>query len=120
MKSVIQPKFGEIYWADLKSDGCIQGGRRPVIIAQNDIGNAHSPTTVVIPLSSQIKSMHLPTHTVIKASSVSGLSKNSVALAEQMRVINRDQLQNRVGELTHAELVAVGKAHSIQSPFPAE
>lgn len=116
----IKPQFGDVFWADLEPNCRVQGGRRPVIIAQNNMGNAHSPTTVVIPLSSRMKSLHLPTHTVIKANPTNGLSKNSIALAEQIRVINCDQLQAKLGHLTYTELVAVGKAQSIQLPFPTE
>ena len=111
------PEFGEIYYASLKADGCVQGGTRPVIIAQNNIGNRHSPVVEVIPLSSRRKAEYMPTHPVIQASETSGLRVDSVVLAEQTRVINQTQLGTRLGRLTSKELSAVGEARRIQSPF---
>lgn len=116
--SRIVPKFGEIFYADLKRDGSVQGGCRPVIIAQNDIGNAHSPIVEVIPMTSKHKAEYMPTHVLITADDISGLDMDSVAMAEQVRVIPKTSLRQRVGQLKHSELVGIGKARSIQSPFP--
>lgn len=112
------PKFGDVYFADLKAEGCVQGGMRPVIIAQNNIGNAHSPIVEIVPLTSKRKSNYLPTHTVIEASDSNGLRVTSVAMAEQVRVIPIEWLKRRLGSLTKAELIRVGRARNIQSPFP--
>jgi len=112
------PRFGEIYYADLKADGSVQGGCRPVIIASNDLGNENGPTVEIVPLSTKQKAEHLPVHTVITADELNGLKSDSVALSEQVRTINRSQLGRRVGRLTHKDLVRIGRARSIQSPWP--
>jgi len=112
------PQFGDIYYADLKADGCVQGGCRPVIIASNNICNQHSPVIEVIPLSTQKKSMYLPVHPLIVANPGNGLRVDSVALAEQTRVINKGELRKRLGNLSHHDLVRVGRARNVQSPFP--
>ena len=112
------PRFGEIYLASLLSHGSVQGGRRPVLIAQNDVGNRHSPVVEVIPISSRLKAGHMPTHTVLVPNESNGLKSSSVVMSEQVQTINQDQLEFRIGSLTHEELVSVGRARSIQSPFP--
>ena len=112
-------KFGEIYLARLEGDGHEQRGRRAVIIAQNDLGNRHSPTVEIIPLSSKIqKARHLPTHVFIRADKSTGLKMDSLALAEQPKTIDKSKLICRIGHLTHESLVAIGAARRIQSPFP--
>ena len=117
----IKPKFGELYFADLQASGSVQGGRRPVLIVQNDIGNRHSPTVEIIPLSSRTqKADYMPTHVTIQASEENGLSKNSVVLAEQVQTINRTQLKTLLGQLAHCDLVMIGRARRIQSPFPEQ
>ena len=115
------PSFGDIFFAELQGDGHIQNGRRPVVIVQNNIGNKYSPTVEVLPISSQIekaKMKHLPTQVFICADRRNGLTKDSVVLGEQPTTINRTQLFNRVGNLDYNDLIRVGKARSIQSPFP--
>lgn len=108
---------GEIYYADLTSDtkgSSVQSGYRPVIIIQNDIGNAHSPTTIVVPLTSKNKRRDLPTHVQIKANNETGLRCDSIALLEQVRSIDKGKLKERVGiisdirELNQALRVSVG------------
>lgn len=112
------PKFGEIYLASLTAAGSIQGGKRPVLIAQNDIGNKHSPVVTIMPLTTRKKAEYMPTHTVISASSTNGLKTDSVVLVEQVHAINQTQLEYRIGELTRGELVDVGRACRTQLPFP--
>ena len=112
-------KFGEIYLARLVGSGHEQNGIRAVIIAQNDIGNKHSPTVEIIPLSARIhKARHLPTHVFIKADQTNGLRTDSLALAEQTNTIDKSKLVHRIGKLAHETLVAIGVARRIQSPFP--
>lgn len=116
----VKPKFGEIFYAVLEESGHIQGGRRPVLIAQNDKGNQYSPTVEIIPMSSKTKkARHLPTHVIVSADRENGLMKESVVLAEQVQTINKTQLLGRLGRLGHTDLIAVGKARLVQSPFPA-
>lgn len=90
-------KRGDIFYADLDPIiGSEQGGIRPVLVVQNNVGNKYSPTLVVLPISSAKKS-HLPTHINICDSKM--MPKNSVILAEQIRTIDRNRLQKYVGSL---------------------
>ncbi len=90
---------GDIYYADLSPVvGSEQGGTRPVIIIQNDIGNQYSPTTIVAAITSQIDKPKLPTH-VAMPSSPDGLEKNSVILLEQIRTIDKCRLLEKVTSL---------------------
>ena len=92
----------DIVQADLGDTtiGSEQGGKRPVLIVQNDVGNIHSTTTIVIPLSSRVKSLHQPTHTLIHKSSDTGLKTDSVLLGEQMRVISSQRIIKKIGTVT--------------------
>lgn len=112
-------KFGEIYLAALSGDGHEQRGTRAVIIAQNNMGNRYSPTVEIIPLSARVdKARHLPTHVYIKADSNTCLRMDSIALVEQPKTIDKSKLIHKIGELSHDNLVAIGTARKIQSPFP--
>jgi mRNA interferase MazF len=92
-------KRGEIYYADLSPViGSEQGGTRPVLIIQNDIGNKYSPTVIVAAITSQINKSKLPTHLEINSTQY-GLSKDSVILLEQLRTIDKKRLKERVGRL---------------------
>ena len=76
-------KFGDIFLAELTGDGHEQRGRRACIITQNDVGNLHSPTVEIIPLSANVhKARHLPCHVLVQADEVTGLRLDSLALAE--------------------------------------
>ena len=91
----------DIVQADLGSViGSEQGGIRPVLIIQNDIGNKFSNTTIIIPLTSKIKSLNQPTHTLIKRSINTGLKTDSVLLGEQMRVISNQRIIKKIGTVT--------------------
>ncbi len=90
-------KRGDIFYADLDPVvGSEQGGIRPVLIVQNNVGNKHSPTLVVLPLSTA-KKKNLPTHIHIKGSKA--LPKDSIVLAEQIRTIDRYRLREYVGSI---------------------
>ena len=90
---------GEIYFAELNPvQGSEQGGTRPVLIVQNDVGNAYSPTTIVLAITSQLNKARLPTHVAVPATE-SGLSRDSVILAEQVRTIDKSRLRQRVARL---------------------
>lgn len=117
-----QIKRGEIYYADLASQGensSVQSGYRPVLVIQNDIGNAHSPTTIIVPLTSKKKRRDLPTHVRIQASAETGLQKDSVALLEQVRTVDKAKLKSKVGflrdigPLNHALLISVGLSDAL-------
>lgn len=90
-------KRGDIFYADLEPIiGSEQGGVRPVLVVQNNVGNKYSPTIVVLPISSAKKS-EMPTHIRICGSKM--LPKDSVVLAEQIRTIDRNRLRNYVGSI---------------------
>lgn len=90
---------GEIYYANLNPViGSEQGGLRPVLILQNDIGNTYSPTTIVAAITSRIKRAKLPTHIELKSSRYQ-LEKDSVVLLEQLRTIDKQRLKERIGHL---------------------
>ena len=92
-------KRGDIYYADLSPVvGSEQGGVRPVLIIQNDIGNKYSPTVIATAITSQINKAKMPTHIEIDANEY-GLSKDSVVLAEQIRTIDKQRLKEKIGHL---------------------
>ena len=89
-------KRGEIYYADLSPVvGSEQGGLRPVLIIQNDVGNKFSPTVIVSAITSQLSKNKIPTHVELDASTY-GLPKDSVVLSEQLRTIDKQRLKNFV------------------------
>lgn len=106
-------KRGEIYYADLSPVvGSEQGGVRPVLIVQNDVGNRHSPTVIAAAITSQRDKAKLPTHIDVSAASC-GLSKDSVVLLEQIRTIDKKRLKERMGELDLGAMHKVNNALSI-------
>lgn len=112
------PHFGEIFYADLIGGENIQSGVRPVVIAQNDIGNKFSSTVEVIPMSSRInKARYMPTHVLVHPSAENGLSTTSIVLAEQIVTINKNRLLDIIGKLDSQSIQLVGQARRIQSPF---
>ena len=103
-------KRGEIYFADLSPVvGSEQGGVRPVLIIQNDVGNQHSPTTIVAAITGQICTAKLPTHVEIVGKQ-NGLSKNSVILVEQVRTIDKQRLKEKICTLDAKIMEQVDKA----------
>lgn len=103
-------KRGELYYADLSPVvGSEQGGVRPVLILQNDIGNKYSPTVIVAAVTSQINKAKLPTHIELNAESY-GLTKDSVILLEQIRTIDKRRLKERLGQLVASKMRQVDGA----------
>ena len=93
-------KRGDIFYADLSPViGSEQGGIRPVIIIQNDIGNKYSPTVIVAAITSQINKAKLPTHVEISSEEY-GLNRDSVVLLEQVRTLDKKRLKEKIGELS--------------------
>jgi mRNA interferase MazF len=91
-------KRGDIYYADLDPVvGSEQGDKRPVLVVQNDIGNKHSPTIVVTPITCNLQKKRLPTHVIIPQRS--GLAVDSLALVEQIRTIDRIRLGEYIGRI---------------------
>ena len=102
---------GDIYYADLRPVvGSEQGGIRPVLIVQNDVGNKYSPTVVVLPISSAKKN-NMPTHIHICGSKM--LPKDSIVLAEQIRTIDRNRLLRYVGSVSLEIMGKVDRAVKI-------
>ncbi|RBP44785.1 mRNA interferase MazF [Garciella nitratireducens] len=92
-------KRGDVFYADLSPVvGSEQGGVRPVLVIQNDVGNKYSPTIIISAITSQINKAKLPTHIEISASEF-GLSKDSVILLEQIRTIDKRRLKDKIGHL---------------------
>ena len=94
-------KMFDIYYADLSKNtvNSEQGGIRPVIVIQNDIGNKYSPTLIVLPITSEIKKENMPTHCILHRSIKNGLKVDSMVLAEQIRVIDKSRILDYIGYL---------------------
>ena len=106
-------KRGEIYYADLSPVvGSEQGGMRPVLIVQNDVGNRHSPTVIAAAITSQKDKSRLPTHISITADRC-GLAKDSIVLLEQVRTLDKQRLKERMGELDEGAMNKVDNALSV-------
>ena len=111
---------GEIYYADLSPVvGSEQGGMRPVLIVQNDVGNRYSPTVIAAAITSQQNKARLPTHIEIEARTY-GLSKNSVVLLEQMRTLDKRRLRERMGCLDDKAMQRVDGAIAISLGLRAD
>ncbi len=103
-------KRGEIYFAQLNPViGSEQGGIRPVLVIQNDIGNQYSPTTIVLAITSQINKAKLPTHIELEAEQYE-LERDSVILAEQIRTIDKTRLKQRIAILDEEMMAKVDQA----------
>ena len=103
-------KRGDIFYADLSPVvGSEQGGIRPVIIIQNDIGNRYSPTVIVAAITSQINKAKLPTHVEISSEEY-GLNRDSVVLLEQIRILDKKRLKEKIGHMTEDDMKKVNKS----------
>ncbi|MFL0247228.1 MULTISPECIES: type II toxin-antitoxin system PemK/MazF family toxin [Clostridium] len=106
-------KRGDIFYADLSPViGSEQGGIRPVIIIQNDVGNKYSPTVIVAAITSQINKAKLPTHVEISSEEY-GLNKDSVVLLEQIRTLDKKRLKEKIGHMTESDTKKVDEALTI-------
>lgn len=109
---------GEIYYADLSPVvGSEQGGVRPVLIVQNDVGNKFSPTVIAAAITSQHDKANLPTHIEVNAENT-GLIKDSVVLLEQVRTIDKHRLKEKMGRLDPGSMRRVNEALSISFGLP--
>ena len=112
-----QIKRGEIYYADLSPVvGSEQGGVRPVLVVQNDVGNKYSPTVIVCAITSKLTKAKLPTHIELPAEEYN-LPKNSVALLEQIRTLDKQRLQQKITMLGQAKMNQVDRALQISLGF---
>ncbi len=106
-------KRGDIYYADLSPVvGSEQGGLRPVLIIQNDIGNRYSPTVIAAAITSRMGKTRLPTHIDIYAEKA-GLAKDSVILLEQIRTLDKQRLKEKMGHLDDGMMNEVNNAIAV-------
>ena len=106
-------KRGDIFYADLSPViGSEQGGVRPVLVIQNDIGNKYSPTVIVAAITSQINKAKMPTHIEINGEEY-GLTKDSVILMEQIRTIDKKRLKEKTGHIDDSLLCSISHALKI-------
>lgn len=108
-------KRGDIYYADLSPViGSEQGGVRPVLIVQNDVGNKYSPTVIAAAITSRKFKTQLPTHISVQADEC-GLAKDSIVLLEQVRTLDKQRLRERMGSLDDCEMLKIN--HALQVSF---
>lgn len=106
-------KRGDIFYADLSPViGSEQGGLRPVLIIQNDVGNRYSPTVIAAAITSRMGKNRLPTHIDVHADGV-GLAKDSVVLLEQIRTLDKRRLKERMGHLDDKTMQTVNSAIAV-------
>ena len=106
-------KRGDIFYADLSPViGSEQGGVRPVLIVQNDVGNKFSPTVIAAAITSRQDKASLPTHIEVDAKDC-GLAKDSVVLLEQVRTIDKKRLREKMGTLDTGDMGKVNEALSV-------
>ncbi len=109
MGNSITVRRGDIFYADLNPViGSEQGGTRPVLVVQNDIGNKYSPTIIITAITSQINKAKLPTHIEIKAGTY-GLARDSVVLLEQIRTIDKKRLKEKIGRCDESLIEKIDK-----------
>lgn len=110
---ILMVKRGDIFYADLSPViGSEQGGIRPVLIVQNDVGNKYSPTVIIAAITSQINKAKMPTHIELSNNEY-GLSKDSVILAEQVRTIDKKRLKEKIGHLDETLMMQIDTALKI-------
>lgn len=103
-------KRGDLFYADLSPVvGSEQGGMRPVLVIQNNIGNHYSPTVIIAAITSKIAKPKMPTHVGIKAGEA-GISRNSVILMEQIRTIDKQRLHDKIGQLDDQKMNQVDES----------
>ena len=111
-------KRGDIFYADLSPViGSEQGGVRPILVVQNDVGNRYSPTVIAAAITSRINKAHLPTHIEIDSRDF-GLTKESVILLEQIRTIDKKRLREKIGHLDDEKMKSVNEAFNISFGLP--
>ena len=103
-----------MHWVDFGiTDGSEQGGVRPAVIIQNDIGNKYSPTLIVCPISSEIKKKELPTHVYLSEYKMYGLTKPSQVITEQIRTIDKTKVGDYIGYIDEDTVLKINKALEI-------
>lgn len=113
-------KRGDIYYADLSPVvGSEQGGLRPVLIVQNDVGNKFSPTVIAAAITSQKYKTNLPTHIQVQADDC-GLARDSIVLLEQVRTLDKKRLKEKMGTLDPTDMTRVNQALSVSFGLGAQ
>ena len=113
----LEVKRGEVYYADLSPViGSEQGGVRPVLVVQNNVGNKYSPTVIAAAITSQINKAKIPTHIELKRFEV-GLPKDSVVLLEQLRTLDKRRLKEKIGTVETSKMKLVDTALLISLGF---
>lgn len=109
MENIQNIKRGDVFYADLSLFvGSEQGGIRPVVVLQNDIGNKFSPTVIVAIITSKVKK-EMPTHVYLNAIK-NGLNKDSYAILEQIRTIDKRRLIEKIGQIDHRDMMNINNA----------
>lgn len=104
---------GDIYYVDLEPVvGSEQGGLRPALIIQNDVGNQYSPTTIIAPITTKLKKDQLPTHVELKAMA-DGLQFDSIIMLEQIRTIDKQRLQDKITHIDEVIMQTVDRALAV-------
>lgn len=97
----------EIYYVNFGCGvGSEQSNVRPSLILQNDVGNLHSPTTIVAPFTKQLKSTYLPTHIEIKKNDTNNLDENSILLLEQITTVDKIRVKQKIGRITDFKTIS--------------
>ncbi|MBU3806040.1 MAG: type II toxin-antitoxin system PemK/MazF family toxin [Candidatus Fournierella pullistercoris] len=114
----MEVRRGEVFYADLSPVvGSEQGGVRPVLILQNDVGNRHSPTVIAAAITSKQDKTNLPTHIGLAADSC-GLRRNSIVLLEQIRTLDKRRLREKAGRLSQQDQQRVDQALRVSMGLP--
>lgn len=109
--------FGDVMMIDFGGyENSVQGGVRPGIIMQNNIGNKYSPTSIAVPLTTEIKKLNMPCHKVLHKNEGNGLLEDSMVLAEQVRVIDKNSIRFKMGSLNEEECNLVLSAYFANVP----
>lgn len=109
---------GEIYRAQLNPVlGSEQGGQRPVLIVQNNVGNKYSPTVIALPITSRLNKARLPTHIELRAGTC-GLARDSLILAEQIRTLDKQRLGEKLGRADASVMALVDRALCLSLQLP--
>lgn len=111
---MINIKRGDIVMIKCDGSGNLQRGLRPAVILQNDIGNKFSPTTIIVPLTSEMKKLNQPTHEIISINDATGLTVDSMALCEQIITVNKTSIKRTIGRISNKDVMEnISKACSI-------
>ena len=105
-----QPKIGDVYLVQFQGNGSVQSGRRPAVVFQNNTGNTHSPNLVVLPLTTSLKKLGMPTHVFIPAQKA-GLLKDSIVLCENPVCVPKEDLGRYLTHLPDACMGEIARAH---------